>query len=131
MTSLPVSQLTLHFEPSLPERWATLRAYLAYRVQTQNKSAKSIAADMDMSPSLLTRKLTAGTTPDDKDTQRFNTEDLEAYLESSGDVAAVIEYLAAKYMPGGDQARKARTMARMHALASEMERLIGALKDEA
>src|SRR5262245_26485953 len=113
MTSIPVTQLTLNFEAALPERFRTLREFIAHRVTVQAKPQKTIAGDMDMSPSMLTRKLTAGVDPDDKDTQRFNCDDLEAYLDKSGDAAAVIEYLAAKFMAGGDEARKARAISRV------------------
>ena len=115
MSSIAPSQLTLSFEPSLPERFPTLRAYIAHRTPLLNKSAKVIAADMDMSPSTLSRKLN----PSDGDTQRFNLDDMEAFLESTGDAPAVIEYLAAKYMDS-PEARKARALTKVERLAEEM-----------
>jgi len=129
MTSLPVSQLTLNFEPALPERFKTLRAYLAHRVNVQSKPAKTIAAGMDMSPSLLSRKLSAGIDPDDRDTQRFNCDDLEAYLAETGDVSAVIEYLAAKFMNGGDEGRRARALSSAERLLAELTRVLPTLRD--
>lgn len=116
------AQLTLSLEPSLAERHRTLRDYLAYRLHLQVKPAKTIAADMDMSPSLLSRKLSPG----DADTQRFNVDDLEAFIQVTGDTSA-IEYLAAKYLHSDDQ-RKARAIARVEALAGELERAVAALK---
>lgn len=121
-----MNQLTLNFEPALPERFRTLREYLAHRVTVQTKPAKSIAADMDMSPSMLSRKLNPG----DGDTQRFNVDDLEHYLSASGDCSAVIEYLAAKYLQG-DDARKARAIARVESLAKDLERALSVLKEAA
>ena len=47
------------------------------------------AADMDMAPSTLTRKLN----PSDGDTQRLNLDDFEAWLVSTGEAAAAVEYL--------------------------------------
>lgn len=117
-------QLTLSFEPGLHERFNSLRAYLAYRVTVQAKPAKVIAADMDLSPSTLSRKLNPG----EADTQRFNVDDLEGYLAASGDAPAVIEYLASKYMAGGDAARKARTIARLEQLANDLARDLASLK---
>lgn len=117
-------QLTLNFEASLPERFNTLREYIAHRVTVQAKPQKSIAADMDMSPSTLSRKLNPG----DSDTQRFNLDDLESYLGSSGDAAAVIQYIASKFMSGGDDARKAAALAKVEQLAKDMERALAALK---
>ncbi|MFY9460438.1 MAG: phage regulatory CII family protein [Aquabacterium commune] len=123
MSSIAPSQLTLSFEPSLPERFPTLRSYIAHRTPLLNKSAKVIAADMDMSPSTLSRKLN----PSDGDTQRFNLDDMEAFLESTGDAPAVIEYLAAKYMDS-PEARKARALTKVERLAEEMASAMAALR---
>lgn len=129
MTSVSTSQLTLNFEPAISERFTSLRAFLAHRVNVQAKPAKTIAAGMDMSPSLLSRKLTAGVDPDDKDTQRFNCDDLEAYLAETGDVAAVIEYLAAKFMQGGDEGRRTRMLSRAETLLAELSRVLPELRE--
>lgn len=126
MTSVSTSQLTFNFEPSLPDRWPTLRSYLAHKAQVQRKSLKVIAADMDISPSTLTRKLN----PAEGDTQRFNLDDLESYIQSTGDVDTVIEYLAAKYKDS-DEARKARTLAKVESMLPELAALLGSLKGAA
>lgn len=115
-------QLTLDFEPSLPERFRSLREYVRHRVDIAAKPIKTIAADMDLSPSMLSRKLS----PSDGDTQRLNVDDLERYLAATGDTAP-IEYLAAKYMQAPD-ARKAHAIARVEQLASELERTLRVLK---
>jgi hypothetical protein len=120
--SKPLSQLTLNFEPELLERYPTLRDFLAHRVQVQKRPAKSIAGDMDMSPSLLSRKLSPG----DGDTQRFNVDDLEQYIRTQGDTSA-IEYLAAKYLHSDDD-RTARTLARVEALAADLETALASLR---
>lgn len=122
MPSDPDSQLTLNFEPALPERFRTLRDFMAHRVQVQAKPAKSIAMDMDMSPSTLSRKLAPG----DGDTQRFNVDDLEHYIQSTGDTAA-IEYLAAKYLCS-DKSRQVRALARVESLSAELAGLVASLK---
>lgn len=126
MTSIAPGQLTLNFEPSLPERFSSLRAYIAHRTPLLNKPAKVIAADMDMSPSTLSRKLN----PADGDTQRFNLDDLEAYLDSTGEAPAVIEYLAAKYMDS-DAARHARAITKVELLSNELTRALAQLKASA
>lgn len=130
MSSLAItakaSQLTFNFEPSLADRWPSLRAYIAHRAALQNKSLKIIAADMDISPSTLTRKLN----PADGDTQRFNLDDLEDYIQSTGDVDSVIEYLAAKYKDS-DDARKARTLAKVESMLPELATLLATLKGAA
>ena len=123
MASLAPSQMTFSFEPSLPERFPSLRAYIAHRTPLLNKPAKVIAADMDMSPSTLSRKLN----PTEGDTQRFNLDDLEAYIESTGEAPAVIEYLAAKYMDS-DEARKARALTKVEKLSAELANALAMLK---
>lgn len=125
MTSVAKAQLTLSLEPSLVERWPTLRKFVAHRVEVQAKPAKTIAAEMDMSPSALSRKLNPG----DADTARFNVDDLEAYLERTGDVSAIIEYLASKFASGGDEERRARLMAQAEAAASALTRLVAELQE--
>lgn len=123
MTSIAASQMTLSFEPSLPDRFPTLRSYIAHRTPTLAKSAKVIAADMDMSPSTLSRKLN----PADGDTQRFNVDDLEEYLLSTGDAPAVIEYLAAKFMDS-PEARKARALTKVERVAEELSHAMNTLR---
>lgn len=118
-------QMTLNFEPSLPDRFPTLRDFIAYRVQVQAKPAKSIAADMDISPSLLSRKLS----PAEGDTQKLNCDDLERYIVATGDTT-VIDYLAAKYLQS-DQARKVRNLARLESLAVELERTLKLVREGA
>ncbi len=125
MTSTPDHQLTLNFEPSLPEKYRTLRDFMAYRVQVQAKPAKTIAGDMDMSPSMLSRKLT----PSEGDTQRFNVDDLEHYISVTGDTAA-IEYLASKYLCS-DESRKARAIARVEHLTTELANALASIKGPA
>ena len=125
MTPVAPNQLTFNFEPSLPERFTTLRAYVAHRATLQSKPMKSIAADMDMSPSTLSRKLN----PAEGDTQRFNLDDLEEYLAVTKDAPAVIEYLAAKYMDS-PAARKTRLLAKFESLSSEFERTLIQLRAE-
>ena len=115
-------QMTLNFEPSLPDKYNSLRDFLAYRVQVQQKPAKTIAGDMDMSPSMLSRKLT----PSDGDTQRFNCDDLENYIKVSGDTSA-IEYLASKFLCS-DESRKVRVIARVEHLATELASALSSLK---
>lgn len=124
--SLAAPQLTLNFEPALPDRFPTLRQYVAYRVNSHVKSAKVIAADMDMSPSTLSRKLN----PHEGDTQRFNVDDLEAYLAASKDAPAIIEYLAAKYMDTPEQ-RKARVLSKVEAMLPELMAALATMKEPA
>jgi hypothetical protein len=125
MPSASDQQLTLSFEPALPEKYRTLRDFLAYRVQVQAKPAKSIAADMDLSPSTLSRKLTPG----DGDTQRFNVDDLERYIAETKDTTP-IEYLASKFLQS-DECRRVRAIARVEQLACELSNALATIKGQA
>lgn len=118
-----MSQLTLNFEPALPDRFPTLRSYIAHRSAIVVKPMKVVAADMDLSPSTLSRKLN----PAEGDTQRFNLDDLEQWLHSTGDAAAVVEYLAAKYMDS-DSSRQQRLVAHTEQLLAELAKVLPALK---
>lgn len=88
---MPV-QHTLNFEPGLAERWRTLKACVRERVYANIKPLKSIAADMDLSESDLSRKLADN--PNDQ--RNFTCDDLEAYVAKTGD-ATPIFYLIEKY----------------------------------
>lgn len=129
MTSVPQPQLALSFEPTLVDRFPTMRSYIAHRVNVNTKSAKTIASDMDMAPSLLSRKLTAGQDPQDKDTARFNLDDLDAYLKASGDAPAVIEYLASKFMDS-PEARRARALSKVESMLPDLMAVIHTLKGD-
>jgi hypothetical protein len=118
----PANQLTLNFEPTLAERYSSLREFIAHQIQVQEKPAKSIAMDMDMAPSTLSRKLS----PAEGDTQRFNCDDLESYIRATGDTSC-IEYLAAKYLHS-DEARKVRAIARVEALSAELSQVLASLR---
>lgn len=119
-----MNQYTLNFEPALPDRFPTLRAYVAHRSAVVAKPMKAQAADMDVAPSTLSRKLN----PAEGDTQRFNLDDLESWLKSTGDGAAVVEYLAAKYLDT-DASRKQRVLLKLEGLQQQMTEALASLKD--
>lgn len=123
MPSLSAPQMTFNFEPSLVDRYGSLREYIAHRVTIQTKPAKTIAGDMDMAPSTLSRKLNPG----EGDTSRFNLDDLEAYLSSTKDAEAVIGYLAAKYMDTPD-VRRARVLQSVESMLPELLGAIASLR---
>jgi hypothetical protein len=99
---------------------------VAYRASATAKVLKVQAADMDMAPSTLSRKLN----PAEGDTQRFNLDDLEAWLASTGEAAAVIEYLAAKYLDD-DESRKARMLADLSKMLPDLMLLVSSMKGDA
>lgn len=86
-----MSQLTLDFEAGLPEVYATCREYVAYLLHHQKRLQKSIAADMGLTPSHLSRKLVQ------TDSRRFTLDDLETFMDVTGETKPVL-YLVEKYL---------------------------------
>jgi regulatory protein CII len=123
--ALAASQMTLSFEPSLPERFTSLRSYVAFRVQEQRLNAAKLASDMDLSPSVLSRKLNQP----DGDTQRLNCDDLEAYIKATGDTSP-LEYLAAKFLDS-PEARRGRMLSNAERLLAELSMVLPSLRSAA
>lgn len=90
-------QLTLNFNAGMADSYGTCREYVAARVHQQGRPQKAIAADMDYSPSDLSRKLAQN--PDDS--RRFTLDDLETYIRVTGDTQPVL-YLVEKYLTNND-----------------------------
>lgn len=88
-------QITLNYDPGLVDAYSTCREYVAARVHSQGRPQKAVAADMDYSPSQLSRKLAQS--PDDS--MRFTLDDLERFIEATGDSSPVL-YLVEKYLAG-------------------------------
>lgn len=126
MSSIARPNLTVSFDPALPEQWSSLRAYVNFRVQEQRLNAASLAGKMDLSPSVFSRKLHQN----EGDTQRFNCDDLEAYIKATGDIASVMAYLASKYLETPD-ARRDRALARVETLSAELAAAVTAMKAKA
>lgn len=116
------SQLTLDLDPGLVDRWPTLLDCIRAQVYGARQPLKTIAADCDMSASELGRKISGN--PDDP--RRFSVEDLEAYVEGTGDVTP-IQYLAAKYLQP-DEVRQAHLVSEAARLLPELTRVLAALK---
>lgn len=123
MSSLAHPNLTVAFDPALPEQWGSLREYVAFRVQEQRLNAANLAGKMDLSPSTLSRKLNQN----EGDTQRFNCDDLEAYIRATKDVGSVVAYLVAKFMET-PQARESRAIARVEDVLAEAVQALASLK---
>jgi hypothetical protein len=107
------SQLVLNFDLGMAESYRSCREYIAARVHQIGRPQKAIAADMDYSPSDLSRKLAQN--PDDS--RRFTLDDLEKYIEVTGDKKPVL-YLVEKYLAETDEA----------ALLKQIEQLQSQLK---
>lgn len=93
-----MQQITLNFEKGLAECYQSCREYVAALVHQQGRPQKAIAADMDYSPSDLSRKLSQS--PDDS--RRFTLDDLEKFIEVTGDAKPVL-YLVEKFFAKSDR----------------------------
>jgi len=111
-------QISINFEAGLVESYGTCREFVASRVHQQHRSQKSIAADMDYSPSDLSRKLAQN--PDDS--RRFTLDDLERYMDVTGDHQPVM-YLAEKYL-----AEKTDEIERLKAQIAFLEQQKGSIR---
>jgi hypothetical protein len=88
-----MQQVTIRFDAGLVESYPTLKECLAARVHAQRVPAKAIAADLDLSPSDLSRKLS----PHDNDSHRnFDINLLVRFIETTGDKTC-IDWLVEKF----------------------------------
>jgi len=86
------SQLTLNFEAGLAERYQNLISCINASIHSNRRPMKSIAIDMDLSPSDLSRKLA----DNPNDPRRFTVSDLENYIKTTGDSTPIL-WLVSKY----------------------------------
>lgn len=116
-----MQQLTLTFEPGLSERHTSLKACMRECVYANDRPLKTIAADMDVSESDLTRKLGEN----DKDKRNLTCDDLEAYIWTTGDHTPIY-YLIEKFAVSTESkaayaaAEFAKALPQMLALARQM-----------
>lgn len=87
------NQLTLNFDAGLTDCFSSCREVVQSRVHQQGKPVKAIAADMDYSPSTLSRKLAQSP----NDSQKLTLDDLESYIAVTGDKQPVY-FLIEKYL---------------------------------
>jgi hypothetical protein len=115
VTQVSSTQMTLDFEPGLTEKHPHLLDCVRAAAYTHRNPLKTIAADMDMSQSDLSRKLAGN--PDDP--RRFSLDDLERFVSATGDVSPVY-WLVAKFL----QDEKLKQDRALQALAKQMPQLL-------
>ena len=92
------TQITLKLDAGLADCYDSCREYVAARLHQLGRPQKVVAADMDYSPSDLTRKLAQSP----NDSRRFTLDDLEKYILVTGDTKPVY-YLVEKYLSPYDE----------------------------
>ena len=95
-----MQQVVINFEAGPVDSYGSCREYIAALIHQQGRPQKAIAADMDYSPSDLSRKLAQS--PDDS--RRFTLDDLERFIATTGEVKPVL-YLVEKYLAVADPKR--------------------------
>ena len=113
-------QMTLDFQPGLAERYPSALDCVKTCVYSSAKPLKTIASDMDMSQSDLSRKL--ANNPDDP--RRFSLTDLETYIAATGDTTPVL-YLAQKYCVADSEKQRVALTA-LASLAPQLQALLKA-----
>lgn len=95
-------QMTLNFEPGLAERHKSLLECIRERAYSSRNPLKTIAADMDLSESDLSRRLRN----DPNDKRSFSVGDLERFIAATGDVQPIY-YLIEKFLQDPSHKRAA------------------------
>lgn len=108
-----MQQVVINFEAGPVESYPTCREYVAALVHQQGKPQKAIAADMDISPSDLSRKLS----PSGDDHRKFTLDDFEKFVTTTSDMRP-IHYLIEKYLTSASPEYIAQ-------LEAELQRLKG------
>lgn len=111
-------QMLLDFEPGLVERHSTLLDCVRQCAYTCRSPLKTVAADMDMSQSELSRKLSGN--PDDP--RRFSLDDLEHFIAATGDVTPIY-YLVERYLED-ESLKQQRAMTELLKIAPQLTALI-------
>jgi hypothetical protein len=118
-STTPSGQLTLDFLPGLAELHGSALACVDAQIKSSGKPLKTIAADMDLSSSELSRKLANNP----NDTRHFTLNDLEAYVKATGNTTPIL-YLVQKYCVD-TEVKQRQALA---ALALQVPSLIALLK---
>lgn len=116
-------QLTLNFEAGLSDCYSSCREYAQALIHQQGRPIKTIAADMDFSPSQLSRKLAQSP----GDSARFTLDDLELFMQVTGDTSP-IKYLVDKYLANAT-CKKIEDMERELALLKQNQNIKAAYKN--
>lgn len=110
--------MTLDFTPGLTDRHDSLLSCIREAAHTHHNPLKTIAADMDLSLSELSRKL--GNNPDDP--RKFSVSDLERFIAATGDVTPIY-YLIERFLED-ESLRHRRALAELVKLAPQLAALI-------
>lgn len=109
-------QMTLALDESLLSAHRSLRDCIAAGVY--RRGLKSVAMDLDLSPGNLSVALS------DDPHRKFGVDDLERYIQSTGDKSPV-HYLAAKYL-GDEAAARDQALGQVQELLQSLPAMLAA-----
>lgn len=109
--------------PGLTEKFTTLLELLAHRSTLSRRPMKAIAADMDVSPSDLSRKLRNNP----GDPRSFSVEDLDRWIMATGDLSP-LHWLIEKHVALARDARE-ELLDRLAARYGDLEDLAGLVSE--
>ena len=114
-------QLSLDFEPGLTQRHTTLLACVRTVVHKSEKPLKAIAADMDLSESDLSRKLSGN--PDD--TRRLSVDELVRIVELTDDMTPINWLIERFHLDDDQKAKRAATefMKNLPAIVAQLKQM--------
>lgn len=118
VTQVSPSQLSINFDASLLELYATARECIQGEMRVKKMIHGHVAADMDYSPSDLTRKLAQN----EGDSRRFTLDDAELYTEKTGDIDWIL-FLVGKHI-GTQSMRSENATKELKALMPRLMALI-------
>lgn len=113
----------LTFETGLTTKFGKLLDLLAAQTTNSRRPLKSIASDMDLSPSDLTRKLRHY----DGDPRAFSVEDLDRWITATGDLSP-LHWLLEKHVVMARDARE-ELLDRLAEKYGELDDLAALLKE--
>ena len=111
-------QLTLNFEPGLTERFSQWEDVIAGAVYASRVGLNGVAADMDMSPSELSRRLNR----DSEDVRPLRTKDAIKIIEITGDLRPVY-WIVEKFLRD-PEAVKQEALAQIPNLVKQLNTLL-------
>lgn len=116
------TQMTLDFTPGLTARFRSLRECVSGAVYACPRGLSAIAAELDMSPSELTKRLN----PDGSEPRPLRVDDLEKIIRATGDNTPI--YWLIEQFLRSDEARRSSAINQLSQMLPQLERLLSEVR---
>ncbi len=124
MRVVPGSQLTLSFEPTVRQRFPTLRQCIHHIVLLDPRGIKAVASDCDLSESELSRRLTK---KGDSDPRSCDVDEVMVAVMRSTKNLLPVQWLLAEFAQD-DQSRLAAALSTIETLAPALMDAVAVVK---